>query len=130
MTDDQIAAKLGVSRMTWLRYISGTADIRLDFLTKAAEISGRPIGWFFDEIKDDGAPAPNILVKPIPALVSEPQARYESNATMIGGASGPISIDGLLAFTLDQLADEADRLQGCGHIGSKLRELRSAIQKK
>jgi len=121
MSEVEFADKLGISRSTLRRVLQGVTPATSDMLQKVAVMANKPIGWLFDDGSDTGTAVNR--TNATGNVVAEPAARYESNATPVANASGSISLMGLLSFTLEQLADEAERLEECAEIGKKLREL-------
>jgi transcriptional regulator with XRE-family HTH domain len=49
VSQERFAELVGVSRRTPLRWEQGEVEPRASHLTKIAEVTGKPIGFFFDD---------------------------------------------------------------------------------
>src|SRR3990172_6390114 len=74
MTQEDLAARLGIHRNTLSRYERGELGISTDLLVTIARLLKRPVSWFLSEETEDEAEAGRSV---IPQLIRQLEERYQ-----------------------------------------------------
>lgn len=79
---EDLAAKLGISRVSVARYETGHQALSIDLLCRIAEVTGRPVSWFFEE---DESPADAGTVSQLRGLLLQAEAKMQEAHRLLDG---------------------------------------------